>query len=192
MFTVPTRGPLSYEADGGYAAALIVRGAAPPGPPKPRLLDRVRAVIRFLYRDVLDRDLPWPDDVVRAKGPQRLLVVLTRAEVRAVIRSSRARPDCVPHSLVAIDERVPLNQREAQGCGLFNQRGIQVDATEDGFRLGDGADSSTPTSRIPDAPPVASRRRRCNSTTSPSVRYRIRRGAGTTPRSSAVLARPPP
>jgi hypothetical protein len=47
MFTAPTRRPLSYEADGGYAAALIVREAAPPGPPKPRLLDRVRAAIRI-------------------------------------------------------------------------------------------------------------------------------------------------
>ncbi|MBI2462184.1 MAG: addiction module protein [Candidatus Rokubacteria bacterium] len=39
---------------------------------------------------------------------------------------------------------------------------------------------------------VAWRRRRCRSTTSPRVRYRIRRDAGTAPRSSAGRARQPP
>ena len=40
----------------------------------------------FLYRDVLDLDLPWLDGVVRAKRPERLPVVLTREEVAAVLR----------------------------------------------------------------------------------------------------------
>jgi integron integrase len=39
------------------------------------------AAVLFLYRDVLDRDLPWLKDVVRAKRPQRLPTVLTRREV---------------------------------------------------------------------------------------------------------------
>jgi integron integrase len=39
----------------------------------------------FLYRHVLEQDLPWLDDVVRARRPERLPVVLTRDEVRAVI-----------------------------------------------------------------------------------------------------------
>jgi integrase len=38
----------------------------------------------FLYREVLELDLPWLDGLVRAKRPQRLPVVLTREEVRAV------------------------------------------------------------------------------------------------------------
>ena len=37
--------------------------------------------ILFLYKDVLGRDPGWLDDVVRAKRPQRLPVVLTRPEV---------------------------------------------------------------------------------------------------------------
>jgi integron integrase len=41
--------------------------------------------ILFLYRIVLERELPWLDDIVRAKRPQRLPVVLTREEVRAVL-----------------------------------------------------------------------------------------------------------
>ena len=40
------------------------------------------SAILFLYRDVLDIDLPWLQHVVRAKKPQRLPTVLTRAEVQ--------------------------------------------------------------------------------------------------------------
>lgn len=125
-----------------------VREVGPAEPPKPRLLDRVRAAVRlrhysrrteevyiawirryiffhgkrhpmdmgapeltrflsslavdghvaastqnqalsallFLYRDVLEVDVPWLDGIVRAKRPQRLPVVLSREEVRAVLR----------------------------------------------------------------------------------------------------------
>ena len=41
--------------------------------------------ILFLYRDVMKVQLPWLDDVQRAKKPQRLPVVLTRDEVRALL-----------------------------------------------------------------------------------------------------------
>ncbi|HUI26338.1 MAG TPA: integron integrase [Candidatus Kryptonia bacterium] len=41
----------------------------------------------FLYKDVLERDPGWLDDVVRAKRPQRLPVVLTRPEVEALLRA---------------------------------------------------------------------------------------------------------
>jgi hypothetical protein len=40
----------------------------------------------FLYREVLEVDVPWLDGLVRAKRPERLPVVLTRDEVRAVIQ----------------------------------------------------------------------------------------------------------
>ena len=43
------------------------------------------SALLFLYRDVLGQDLPWLDDVVRAKRPARLPVVLTREEVRTVL-----------------------------------------------------------------------------------------------------------
>jgi integron integrase len=39
----------------------------------------------FLYRRVLEIDLPWLEEVVRAKKPQRLPVVLTTDEVRALL-----------------------------------------------------------------------------------------------------------
>ena len=40
--------------------------------------------ILFLYQKVLHVELPWLENVVRAKRPQRLPVVLTRAEVSSV------------------------------------------------------------------------------------------------------------
>ena len=43
------------------------------------------AAILFLYRDVLEIDLPWLTDVIRAKRPQRLPVVLSRDEVQQVL-----------------------------------------------------------------------------------------------------------
>ena len=43
------------------------------------------AALLFLYRVVLEVDLPWLDSVVRAKRPQRLPVVLSRAEVTALL-----------------------------------------------------------------------------------------------------------
>ena len=51
-------------------ARLLVRETGPAEAPKPRLLDRVRlSALLFLYREVLGVDLPWLDDVVRAKRP---------------------------------------------------------------------------------------------------------------------------
>jgi integron integrase len=44
------------------------------------------SAILFLYRDVLEQDLPWLDDIVRSKRAVRLPVVLTREEVRAVLQ----------------------------------------------------------------------------------------------------------
>ena len=41
--------------------------------------------ILLLYRQVLHVDLPWLDDVVRAKKPTRLPVVLTASEVNSVL-----------------------------------------------------------------------------------------------------------
>lgn len=43
------------------------------------------AALLFLYREVLQVDLPWLQDVVRAKKPQRLPVVLSVEEVRQVL-----------------------------------------------------------------------------------------------------------
>jgi integron integrase len=43
------------------------------------------SALLFLYREILAVELPWLDDVVRAKKPQRLPSVLNRAEVSLVL-----------------------------------------------------------------------------------------------------------
>lgn len=43
------------------------------------------SALLFLYREVLGQDLPWLDQVVRAKRPARLPVVLSRQEVGRVL-----------------------------------------------------------------------------------------------------------
>ena len=150
---------LSEGSRRGFVFA--VHEASPAGPPKPRLLDRVRAALRirhysrrtedtyvgwirryilfhgkrhpaemgapevtrflsalavdgnvaastqnqalsallFLYREVLELDLPWLDGVVRAKRPQRLPVVLTREEVRAVLQPLTGAPRLMAYLL---------------------------------------------------------------------------------------------
>lgn len=150
MVIVHRRTPLWYAvlSEGRRrGSASAVHETSPAGPPKPRLLDRVRVALRtrhysrrteeayvawirryilfhgkrhpaemgalevtrflsalavegrvaastqhqalsallFLYRDVLDVTLPWLGEVVRAKRPQRLPVILTRDEVRLVL-----------------------------------------------------------------------------------------------------------
>ena len=43
------------------------------------------AALLFLYREVLGKELPWMDGVVRAKRPARVPVVLSENEVRALL-----------------------------------------------------------------------------------------------------------
>ncbi len=43
------------------------------------------AALLFLYREVLGQELPWMDDIRRAKKPLRLPTVLTREEVAALL-----------------------------------------------------------------------------------------------------------
>jgi len=50
------------------------------------------AAILFLYREVLGRDLPWLDGLVRAKRPARLPVVLAREEVRSLLSQMEGVP----------------------------------------------------------------------------------------------------
>ena len=50
------------------------------------------AALVFLYRDVLGRDLPWLNGIVRAKTPSRLPVVLGRAELQALLNALAGPP----------------------------------------------------------------------------------------------------
>ncbi|MDO9365155.1 MAG: integron integrase [Methylotenera sp.] len=47
--------------------------------------NQAKSAILYLYKEVLGVDLPWLDNVTQAKAPKRLPVVLTQAEVQAVL-----------------------------------------------------------------------------------------------------------
>ena len=53
----------------------------------------------FLYRQVLEIDLPWLENVTRARRPKRLPVVMTVAEVRAVLAQLDGTPWLVANLL---------------------------------------------------------------------------------------------
>lgn len=56
------------------------------------------SALLFLYKDVLEVDLPWLDGIVRARRPERLPVVLSRDEVRALFQ----RLDGVPRLMASL------------------------------------------------------------------------------------------
>ena len=47
--------------------------------------NQAKSALLYLYKEVLGVELPWLDNVTQAKVPQRLPVVLTQAEVQAVL-----------------------------------------------------------------------------------------------------------
>ncbi|MGH8553946.1 MAG: integron integrase, partial [Methylococcales bacterium] len=47
--------------------------------------NQAKSALLFLYREVLQQELPWLDEVTNARESRRLPVVLTRAEVASVL-----------------------------------------------------------------------------------------------------------
>lgn len=47
--------------------------------------NQAKSALLFLYKEVLGATLPWLDDVVKAKVPKRLPVVMTKQEVQRVL-----------------------------------------------------------------------------------------------------------
>jgi len=70
-----------------YLTALAVEHKVAASTQNPAL-----SALLFLYREVLGVELPWLDDVVRAKRLQHLPVLLTRDEVRAVLQRLQGVP----------------------------------------------------------------------------------------------------
>src|SRR5690625_2293086 len=70
-------GKVEVEA---FLTSLAVHGNV-----SPSTQNQALAALLFLYREVLGQDLPWMDDIRRAKKPQRLPVVLSREEVSEVL-----------------------------------------------------------------------------------------------------------
>jgi integron integrase len=72
------------EMGGPEVAAFLIHLAVQENV-APSTQDQALAAILFLYREVLEMQLPWLDGVTRAKKPPRVPVVLTGDEVRAVL-----------------------------------------------------------------------------------------------------------
>jgi integron integrase len=64
----------------GFLTDLAVRGKVAAS-----TQNQAKSAILFLYKQVLETELPWLDNVTRAKAPQRLPVVLTHKKVQAVL-----------------------------------------------------------------------------------------------------------
>ncbi|MDH5832318.1 integron integrase [Luteimonas kalidii] len=64
------------------------------------------SALLFLYREVLGERLPWMEDVVRAKRPARLPVVLSQAEVRSLLACMDGRTGLVAQLLYGTGMRL--------------------------------------------------------------------------------------
>ena len=73
------------EEMGEVEITQFLSGLASAGRVSASTQNQALAAILFLYRFVLERKLDWLEDVVRAKRPVRLPVVLTRREVEALL-----------------------------------------------------------------------------------------------------------
>lgn len=62
--------------------------------------------ILFLYKEVLGFDLPWLDNIVHAKKPQRLPVVLSRAETMKLLTCMEGMPGLVAKLLYGTGMRL--------------------------------------------------------------------------------------
>lgn len=70
---------------GGAEVAAFLTDLAVNGNVSPSTQNQALSALLFLYRHVVGEQLPWMEDVVRAKRPKRLPVVLAREEVQQVL-----------------------------------------------------------------------------------------------------------
>lgn len=62
--------------------------------------------ILFLYKEVLSIDLPWLNNIVHAKKPKRLPVVLSRAEVKKLLVCTEGMPGLIASLLYGTGMRL--------------------------------------------------------------------------------------
>ena len=86
---------------------------------RPREAQALSALV-FLYRHVLDDPLPWIDDIVRARRPKKLPVVLSREEVRSLLGAMSGTPRlwrrCGCGSKISTLTRVSERRTAARCC----------------------------------------------------------------------------
>jgi integron integrase len=70
---------------GGAEVEAFLTGLATEGKVAAPTQNQALAALLFLYREVLGVDLPWMENMVRAKGPRRIPVVMSREEVSRLL-----------------------------------------------------------------------------------------------------------
>lgn len=83
LHLVPRKAP--PRPHGGAEIASFLASLADPGGVSASTQNQALAALLFLYQVVLGRQLAWLGDLVHAKRPARLPVVLTRAESHALL-----------------------------------------------------------------------------------------------------------
>ena len=68
--------------------------------------NQAKSAILYLYKQVLGMELPWLDEVVQAKSPRRLPVVLTPSEVRELLLHTEGTAGLVAHLLYGTGMRL--------------------------------------------------------------------------------------
>lgn len=98
----------------------------------PSTQNQALQAILFIYRKVLELDLPWFDDVVRAKPKRRMPVVLSREEVRAILEQSLGESRLPVLLLYGSGLRIMECVRLRMGDIDLNQKTIRVHAGKGG------------------------------------------------------------
>jgi integron integrase len=104
--------------------------------------NQAKSAILFLFREVIDRELPWLDGIVAARMSQRLPVVLSIDEVEAVLRCMRGTPGLVARLLYGSGLRI------LEGLRL---RVKDVDFTRHEILIRDGKGAKDRVTMLPEA-----------------------------------------
>ena len=129
----------------GFLTSLAVNGSVAASTQNQAL-----SALLFLYKNVLELDLPWLDGIVRARRPERLPVVLTREEVRAVLQ----RLDGVPRLMACLLRCLRL--QPDPGAGRQGRQGPHHHAARGG-EAGPGTPSRACPRTAPAGPPARRR-----------------------------------
>lgn len=92
----------------------------------PATQNQAKSALLFLYKEVLELDLPWLEEVVAAKGRHRLPVVLTPSEVTALLRQLSGTPWLVASLLYGTGMRLLEGLRLRVQDVEFQRREIVV------------------------------------------------------------------
>lgn len=89
------------------------------------------SALLFLYKEVLGQQLPWMDDVIRAKKPERLPVVLSQNEVRQILNTMSGTHGLIARILYGTGMRI-------MECCRLRVQDIDFDRNEILIRHGKG------------------------------------------------------